>query len=58
MKSLRQMLAIVLMTLSLSGCDMELYSGLSEGEANQMLALLMLHQINAENRSKRAGWWG
>ncbi len=31
MKSLRQMLAIVLMTLSLSGCDMELYSGLSEG---------------------------
>lgn len=58
MKSLRQMLAIVLMTLSLSGCDMELYSGLSEGEANQMLALLMLHQINAEKQIEKSGMVG
>lgn len=58
MKSLRQMLAIVLMTLSLSGCDMELYSGLSEGGANQMLALLMLHQINAEKQIEKSGMVG
>lgn len=37
---------------------MELYSGLSEGEANQMLALLMLHQINAEKQIEKSGMVG
>ncbi|WP_145496024.1 type III secretion system inner membrane ring lipoprotein SctJ [Yersinia bercovieri] len=55
MKQLRRMVATWLVVVSLSGCGMELYSGLSEGEANQMLALLMLHQIKAEKQSDKGG---
>lgn len=58
MRPVRQMLAIVLVTLVLTGCNMELYSGLSEGEANQMLALLMLNQINAEKKAEKGGTVG
>ncbi|MGE4802537.1 type III secretion system inner membrane ring lipoprotein SctJ [Yersinia hibernica] len=51
-------LALFLMVMSLSGCGMELYSGLAEGEANQMLALLMLHQIKAEKQPEKGGTVG
>ncbi len=52
------MVAISLIVVSLSGCGMALYSGLSEGEANQMLALLMLHQIKAEKQPEKGGTVG
>ncbi|WP_145515804.1 EscJ/YscJ/HrcJ family type III secretion inner membrane ring protein SsaJ [Yersinia aleksiciae] len=58
MRQLRCMVAISLIVVSLSGCGMELYSGLSEGEANQMLALLMLHQIKAEKQPEKGGTVG
>lgn len=37
-------------TVSLAGCKMDLYSNLPESEANQMLALLMLRNIEAEKK--------
>lgn len=55
MKRVQRLIALLLVVMSLSGCGMELYSGLSEGEANQMLALLMLHQIKAEKQSEKGG---
>ncbi|MDN0125103.1 type III secretion inner membrane ring lipoprotein SctJ [Yersinia aleksiciae] len=58
MRQLRRMVAISLIVVSLSGCGMALYSGLSEGEANQMLALLMLHQIKAEKQPEKGGTVG
>ncbi|CAI1009702.1 type III secretion system inner membrane ring lipoprotein SctJ [Serratia quinivorans] len=42
-------------TLLLSGCRVDLYSGLQEAEANQMLALLMSKQIDAEKTSNKSG---
>lgn len=58
MKKMQRAIALLLVVFSLSGCGMELYSGLSEGEANQMLALLMLHQIKAEKQSEKGGTVG
>ncbi|EJD6367529.1 type III secretion inner membrane ring lipoprotein SctJ [Providencia rettgeri] len=40
--------SIVLILFFLTGCKVELYSDLSEEEANQMIALLMLRNIDAE----------
>jgi type III secretion protein J len=58
MKRLPRAVATLLVVISLSGCGMDLYSGLSEGEANQMLALLMLHQIKAEKQFEKGGTVG
>ncbi|CNI63408.1 MULTISPECIES: EscJ/YscJ/HrcJ family type III secretion inner membrane ring protein SsaJ [Yersinia] len=58
MKQMRRMIAFLLVVFSLSGCGMDLYTGLSEGEANQMLALLMLHQIKAEKQPEKGGTVG
>lgn len=55
MKPLWRLVTALLVVVSLTGCDVALYSGLSEGEANQMLALLMLHQIKAEKQSEKGG---
>lgn len=47
---------IVLLTVLaflLTACDVDLYRALPEDEANQMLALLMQHHINAEKNRKR-----
>lgn len=47
---------IVLLTVLaflLTACDVDLYRSLPEDEANQMLALLMQHNINAEKNRKR-----
>ena len=44
-------LAVVLAALLLAGCNMtELYSQLDEQEANEMLALLLQHNISSEKR--------
>ncbi|MEX6224446.1 type III secretion system inner membrane ring lipoprotein SctJ [Providencia hangzhouensis] len=40
--------SIVLILFFFTGCKVELYSDLSEEEANQMIALLMLRNIDAE----------
>jgi type III secretion protein J len=40
--------ALFLLSLFLSGCQMDLYSGLSENEANNMLSILLSNDINAE----------
>lgn len=58
MKQMQRMIALLLIVFSLSGCGIALYSGLSEGEANQMLALLMLHQIKAEKQPEKGGTVG
>lgn len=47
--------AIVVVALLLGGCKVELYRGLPEGEANQMLALLMLKQISADKQTEKGG---
>ncbi|GAB3629262.1 protein EsaJ [Pandoraea terrae] len=41
--------------LLLTGCKVDLHSGLQEGEANQMLALLMLAGIDADKRPAATG---
>lgn len=55
MVSLRRCGSLLLLILCLSGCKVELYSGLSEPEANQMLALLMLRNIDSEKRIIKEG---
>lgn len=47
--------SIVFAAILLAGCKVELYSGLPESEANQMLALLMLKQIPAEKQVGKGG---
>lgn len=42
-----------LLALSLTACKIDLYKDLSEAEANQMLALLILHQIDADKQSAK-----
>jgi type III secretion protein J len=41
---------LAVLALCLTGCKIELYSGLSEADANQMLALLMLRNIDSEKK--------
>lgn len=55
MVSLKRYGLLLLLILCLSGCKVELYSGLSEPEANQMLALLMLRNIDSEKQVIKEG---
>ena len=49
--AIRRCLLLVATALLLSGCDMtELYSQLEEQEGNEMLALLLQHNINSRKR--------
>ena len=41
-------LCIALLTVALAACKVELHTGLSESEANDMVALLLSHNIDAE----------
>lgn len=54
MKCLRLVLVIGL-ALLLTGCRVELYSALPEDDANQMLAILMLHHIDADKQPEAGG---
>ncbi|KML18211.1 type III secretion protein SsaJ [Leclercia adecarboxylata] len=54
MKCLRLALVIVLAFL-LAGCRVELYSELPEDDANQMLAILMQHHIDADKQPEAGG---
>jgi type III secretion protein J len=51
MRSRFKVLAVI-GTLALAGCQQELYSGLSEVEANQMLAILTANGISVQKISK------
>lgn len=44
----RRCLAAMLVALALAGCQVEMFSGLSEREANEMLAILLRAGIDAE----------
>jgi type III secretion protein J len=46
---------LLLLTFLLVGCRVELYSNLSEQDANQMLALLLSNQIPAEKAQSKDG---
>lgn len=48
-------LLVVMLALLLVGCRVELYNDLPEDDANQMLALLMQHQIDAEKQPSSNG---
>ena len=51
---LRPMLFLLLsLLLLLSGCKVEMYSGLSEDQANQMLSTLLRRGIEAEKQAAR-----
>ncbi|MBN4668264.1 type III secretion inner membrane ring lipoprotein SctJ [Pandoraea nosoerga] len=50
----RRFLAVVL-TLTLAGCKVELHRSLSETEANQMLALLLVSGLQADKRADANG---
>lgn len=54
MKWLRYMLLCALV-LVLTGCRVELYSALPEEDANQMLAILMQHNIDADKQTAEGG---
>lgn len=43
------------LVLLLAGCKVTLHSGIPEGEANQMMALLLLRSIPAEKLAEKAG---
>ncbi|RCS21559.1 EscJ/YscJ/HrcJ family type III secretion inner membrane ring protein [Phyllobacterium salinisoli] len=54
------LLALCISALILSGCKMEMNSGLEEKEANEMLGQLLLHDINASkqvNKDKTISLW-
>ncbi|HBO5145139.1 TPA: type III secretion inner membrane ring lipoprotein SctJ [Pseudomonas aeruginosa] len=51
----RKHLILALVFVLLSGCKIDLYNGLSEQEANEMLALLMLRDIAAEKQTIKGG---
>lgn len=55
MRSAGRFFFTFLMIMSLTACNVELYSGLAQSEANQMLALLMLHHIDAEKQQNKDG---
>lgn len=42
--------SVTLAAVALAGCKVDLYGNLPEAEANQMLALLMLHHVEAEKQ--------
>jgi len=46
---------ILSLALLLTGCRVELYSSLAEEDANQMLAILMLHHIDADKQTAEDG---
>lgn len=48
-----QRIVFTVLTFFLTACDVDLYRSLPEDEANQMLALLMQHHIDAEKNRKR-----
>lgn len=50
MRRLSRSACILLAVSVLAGCKVDLYSDLPEGEANRMLALLMLRNIEAEKK--------
>lgn len=43
---------LTVLTFFLTACDVDLYRSLPEDEANQMLALLMQHHIDAEKTGR------
>ena len=47
--------SFLLVGLLLSGCQMELYSGLSENDVNSMLAILLSNDISAEKIKSKKG---
>jgi type III secretion protein J len=50
-----RILAILIVVLALAGCKSELYSKLSEREANEMVALLIKHAIPVERVAAKDG---
>lgn len=46
---------LLLLVLLLTGCRVDLYNELPEGDANQMLAILMLHNIEADKEERAGG---
>ena len=46
----KRIIILLISVLLLSGCRVELYSGLSESDVNSMLALLMRNDIDAEKK--------
>ena len=45
--------SLIFLTLSLGGCKTELYSGLAENDANNMLAIMLDSGIDAEKISNK-----
>lgn len=50
-----RILFLTVLTFFLTACDVDLYRSLPEDEANQMLALLMQHHIDAEKKQEEDG---
>jgi type III secretion protein J len=50
-----RLLVLLGLLLSLTACKIELYNGLNEEEANQMLALLILRNIDADKQMGKSG---
>lgn len=55
MSRIRATSLAIVVAAALCGCKMTLYSNVAEGEANQMLALLMLRQIPADKETEKGG---
>lgn len=53
--NLARLLCTTGMVLLLTSCDVDLYHSLPENEANQMLAILMLHHIDANKKQEEGG---
>ncbi|MGQ5524537.1 type III secretion system inner membrane ring lipoprotein SctJ [Chitinimonas sp. PSY-7] len=55
MKTPAWKLFLLALPLLLAGCNVDLYSKLDEGEANQMMALLIYHKIPADKQIAKDG---
>ena len=47
---------LLCLSLALAGCKAEIYQGLSEGQANSMLSLLLKYGISAEKQATKTGF--
>ena len=56
-QSLCWLVCLALLVLLLAGCRMDLYTGLSEKDANDMLALLLENGIDADKKAGERGTW-
>ena len=55
MSNVKKMVLITFLLLGLTGCKIDLFSGLAENDVNEMLAILLVNDIEAEKKKDVKG---